>query len=156
MCLICASKDKARMDKIKKTNLIRYGCENAMQNSLIQQRQMDSFLIKGGEIPSSIPERKMIEMICNLGYKCITGLQIGKYFPDGILYYQNLKIDVEYDGLHWHKDSFKDETRDLYFLEHGYKVFRVKAHRGIPNIERISFALQQLIDNDRYYYELYI
>jgi very-short-patch-repair endonuclease len=118
---------------------------------------MDNFLSNGGKIPTSIPEQQLIDAIRNLGYLCVDGLTVGKYFPDGVLFYKDLKIDVEYDGIYWHSNkSNKDDIRDLYFLENGYKIFRIKANKGIPDDQQISEALNQLIYNDRYYYELYI
>lgn len=142
------------MEKIRKTNLMKYGCENPMQHPEIQKRLLNNFLMNGGKIPSSVPEKQLINIIRSLGHICITGLQVGKYFPDGVLFYGDIKIDIEYDGLYWHKDKNKDDIRDLYFLENGYKILRIKANREAPSIDQVASSLNELINHDRYYYEI--
>ena len=62
--------------------------------------------------------------------------------PNGI------KVDIEYDGFHWHQDAEKDRRRDEVVKNNGYKVLRIKSGHKIPTIEQLQEAFEYLSKPD--------
>lgn len=64
----------------------------------------------------------------------------GKYIPDVISY--NYKIVIEVDGTIHDTEiqKFKDKIKDQYFIDRGYKVFRIKAY----NINSYNETIEQI------------
>lgn len=73
--------------------------------------------------------------------------KIGSYEADILI--PDIKVIIEYDGVFWHasKDE-KDEIKNKYFQEKGYKVFRVREHglNRLDNCENIILCK----DNNKY------
>lgn len=63
----------------------------------------------------------------------------------------DLKINIEYDGIYWHKFNkttirTSDDDRDLFLKEQGWRVFRIQSAKNLTETElRIEFDKLDLI-----------
>ena len=71
----------------------------------------------------------------------------GRYSIDCFVEIDGYRIDVEYDGWFHHQNKERDNRRDEYMIEHGYKALRVLGNKrdDIPTAEQIDEAMQQLL-----------
>ena len=67
------------------------------------------------------------------------------YFPDGLIEMNNLKIDIEYDENNHKYQKDHDQIRDECFINHGYKVFRIKETEWKNNKQIIIENFKNLI-----------
>lgn len=70
--------------------------------------------------------------------------RIGKYAID--IADPDRRIAVEYDGIVWHDEEDKEETRNKYLLKQGWKTIRFKSDRGdiLPTQEQIDKAFEDI------------
>ena len=76
---------------------------------------------------------------------------------DCMVCFDGYKIDVEYDGLYYHKDrQEKDKRRNYFLIKQGYKVLRIKGNKkdDIPTEEQIIKAIDCLVKGNRSYIEI--
>ena len=77
------------------------------------------------------------------------------YDLDIALFVDGLKINVEYDGWYWHKDSLdRDLKRDKYMQENGWEVLRVKGNRKIPKTKELLDSVKKIVNSKLNYYEI--
>lgn len=70
---------------------------------------------------------------------------VGKYRIDIGVVDDGLKLAIEYDCWHWHKDHLIDDEQRIDFLIiSGWRVFRIKANRLMPLTKDIRKGIQQL------------
>ena len=116
--------------KIKKTNLEKYGVENPGQSKVIKEKIAQSWY-KNGSVKTSKPQIEIYEMLqqqygnCELNYPC------GRCSLDCVININGIKIDVEFDGSHWHDDPDYDRRRDEFVKSQGYKVLRIDGRRKL-------------------------
>ena len=67
-------------------------------------------------------------------------LDLCLFIDDGI------KIDIEYDGSYWHKDSQKDRRRDEFVKSQGFKILRIRSGHLLPTKEQLKEAIDKLIN----------
>lgn len=126
--------NKEIQNKVIETNLKRYGCKYVSQNEIIKQKQINS-LYKNGSIPTSKQQLSVYEMLKLLGYKYELNYPYGPLNLDIALFINGIKIDVEYDGWFWHKDSGKkDATRNAILLNEGWKIIRIPGNESLPTL----------------------
>ncbi|RNB52675.1 DUF559 domain-containing protein [Brevibacillus gelatini] len=71
------------------------------------------------------------------------------------LFIDNVKIDIEYDGYYFHKDTaLKDRRRDEFLKQDGWKILRIKGRRNVPTFDELRVAINKLLNSDRTYTEL--
>ena len=146
------------IQKAKNTCKIRYGGESSQCDDAVRQKSWDT-LFAGGKIPTSTPERAMVETLKEMygEENCISQYLIGKYSLDCLLTLNGTKIDVEYDGKFWHQGKQnKDEIRDKYCVNHGYKVLRFCGTDKVPSKEQIKEAVDYLVNNQQNIYKMKI
>lgn len=137
-------------EKFKKTMLDKYGVSNPAYSSELQTKAKAS-LYSNGTVPSSMPEKKMIKMLIQEYGKdsCFPGYPVDKVNLDCLLIFENNKIDLEYDGLYWHKDTKDyDRKRNHWLVSKGYKVLRIKGNKydSLPSIEKIKEKIDYLLN----------
>ena len=65
------------------------------------------------------------------------------------------KIDIEFDGWYWHKNSLERDRRRNYFLiNRGYKVLRIRSNRILPKPQQIIECIDYSINSNHTYKEL--
>lgn len=152
----------AKVDKViqeaKNTCKIKYGGESSQCDETIRQKSWNT-LFAGGRVPTSKPERAMIEILKELygEENCTPQYLLGKYSLDCLLTFNGIQIDVEYDGKFWHQvKQDKDEIRDKYCINHGYKVLRFCGIDKVPSKEQIKEAVDYLVNNQQNVYKMKI
>lgn len=137
-------------DKFKQQCLNNLGVDNPMKNVEIQKKATES-LIKNGNVPVSSEERKMVSMLKEIygENNCNPSCQCGRFTMDCLLFVNNIKIDVEYDGLYWHQQrKHYDSWRDNKIIQNGYKVLRIISSGKMPGSQEIINAVNCLVDTD--------
>lgn len=163
-------------EKAKITNLNKYGKEWHMQRpeyqnyleKVMQEKynvkrplQYEEFKEKFINTMStkdtftSIPQKKVYDLLNDLYNNCVVlEYPCGQCLLDCFLEVNNIKIDIEYDGLFWHKNQeSKDRKRDYYILSQGYKILRIKgnAKDEIPTKEILKEKIDLLLKSDKVY-----
>lgn len=137
-------------DKLNKTNIERYGGISPFCSSEIRKEIRES-LYNNGTCPTSkkqIELKDMIEQIygnCELNYPC------DQVSLDCMTIIDGTKIDVEYDGWYWHRDTKeKDKRRDFYVISQGYKVLRILAYKDrLPTKEEFVYNINALLNSNK-------
>lgn len=164
------------IEKARNTNLRKYGKEWHMQRpeyqiyleKVMQERydvkrplQCEEFKEKFINTMStkdtftSIPQKKVYDLLNELYENCvILEHPCGKCLLDCFLKINDIKIDIEYDGLFWHKNQEnRDRKRDYYVLNQGYKILRIKGNEKdeIPKKETLREKIDLLLKSDKVY-----
>lgn len=128
------------------TWLHNYGVDNPSKSDDVKLKKAMSFY-QNGTCPTSKPQiqlQKMLELEygeCQLNFPCKW------YSLDCVIQYNNIKIDIEFDGNYWHKDKVSfDNKRDDYVIKHGYKVLRIKSDYKLPSIIDIRNKINILVN----------
>lgn len=144
--------------KSVETCMERYGYKNTALVPEIRAKQRQS-LYQNGDIATSKPEREMVELLQEIygENNCLPQYPTEFYNLDCLLIVNDVKIDVEYDGQWIHSKRIKkDEARDKYHMNHGYKVLRIKGNSKTPTREQLIDSIEYLLKSDDKYYEIYI
>lgn len=160
-------------NRAKEVMVEKYGCEYALQSTKGQENFKNSMKDKYGEdnpskcpelrkkaresmymngtIPTSAPERKMVQMLIELFGEdsCIPGFPVDKINLDCLLTVNNIKIDVEYDGIYWHtgREDY-DRKRNHWLISQGYKVIRIleNTKNDLPSLERLKEEVDYILE----------
>lgn len=149
-----AAKLPATIDKMKQTCIEKYGGESSQCDPSVHYKTIQSML-DGGIMPTSKPERQMIELLRNIyGDSCChPQYNFGNCCFDCLLEVQGIKIDIEYDGKYWHNQKQeKDKRRDFYVMRRGIKVLRFRGDTTPPTKEMIIKGVNYLVDSGHLHY----
>jgi len=86
---------------------------------------------------SSIPEKALFYYLHQVDSTVISGYKpdwIGRHGAEIDIFIPALKVGIEYDGSHWHKDTHKDITKVTKAKENGIRLIRVR-EPGCPSID---------------------
>lgn len=144
---------KEAREKSRQTVLRKYGVENVAQNKDIQLKIRET-LYKNGNCPTSKQQLDVYEKLLQLYNNCELNFPVSNCSLDCMVIVDNYKIDVEYDGQHWHKDAHKDRKRDEFLKSQGYKILRIRGNRKTPTKEQLGETIDYLINNSRDYIEI--
>lgn len=133
----------------KKSMKETYGYENPTYCPELQAKARAS-TFKNGNVPSSKPEREMVSMLKQLygDENCIPGFPVDKVNLDCLLIVNGIKIDIEYDGIYWHKGREDyDRKRNHWLMSLGYKVIRILGNQKntLPTIERLKEEVNYIL-----------
>lgn len=147
-------------EKKAQTCFEHYGVRHIFQDRdkfcEIMKKSTQTF-IKNGTTPKSKPEEKLTLQIERLFGKenCTPSYLFAPLTFDCLLELNGIKIDVEYDGWYWHKNTQdKDRRRNHFVINSGYKVLRVKALKEMPTDEQIIEAVNYLLNTNHVYKEI--
>lgn len=137
-------------EKFKKSMKEKYGYENPSYCPELQAKAKKS-MYKNNTVPSSLPEKKIIEILIELygEESCKPGYPVDRVNLDCLLLVDGYKIDVEYDGLYWHKNTKDyDRKRNHWLISQGYKVLRILGNikDEIPSKERIKEEIDYILN----------
>lgn len=157
-------------ERIKKTIREKYNCDNVSQSPIVQEKTKQTNLKKrgvpysfqdpeviakirkslteSGTVPTSKAERIMCDTLVKLYGKenCYPSFPYDRITFDCFIEYKGIKIDVEYDGWYWHKDTqVKDNRRNCYVMRRGIKVLRFQANKSIPTKKQLSDSIEELV-----------
>lgn len=132
----------------------KYGVDNPSRHEEIHKRSVAKMVktqCTMGIIPVSKPERAIVQMLqehygCS---NCFPSYVVDRVILDCLLMVDDVKIDVEYDGMYWHKDRINhDRKRNHWLISQGYKILRIKGNNrnSLPSIEDIVDAVNLLLE----------
>lgn len=145
------TQDPETRQKMLHTSYERYGYYNPGSNPEFQSKAR-KIMYENGTCPTSKQQYTIYKLLvheygndnCKLNYPCLN------YNLDCMVCIDGVKIDIEYDGWHWHRDSDKDQLRNQKVQNEGYKILRVKSGSKIPNIIDIQNAINNLLNGSNY------
>lgn len=138
-------------ERAKLTNLRKFGCEYPMQNPEIRAKANET-LSKNGNCKTSIPQKKLHDLLEKIYGKCELNYPVGSCSLDCYIKVNQIKIDVEYDGWYWHQDKQRDRRRDEFIKSKGYKILRIVGDKKIPTKEEITKAIDILVNTSSEFY----
>lgn len=131
----------------------KYGVENFGKVKELHEKGIET-MRKNGTLPVSKPEENMVNLLIDIygEENCTPSKCVDWYTLDCELIINDIKIDVEFDGKHWHceseEQSSKDKIRDGYMKHNNYKVLRFRGSHSAPSREQIVDAISKLITED--------
>ena len=140
-------------EKIKQTNLKKYGYEHISQSPKIREKARMTFYQKG-LVPTSSQQLEIYEMLKNNNYNVILNYPVGGMNLDVAIFIGEIKIDLEYDGWYWHKDSQKDRRRDEVLKTKGWKVLRIRSGHNMPTYNELLESINKLLNSSRTFTEI--
>ena len=143
---------KEFQDKAKQTCLEKYGVEYYNQTEKSIEQRVKSFY-KNGSCRTSSQQLEIFNILKDNNYNVELNLPVSRCNLDIALHINNINIDIEYDGWHWH-DSQRDRKRDEFLKSQGWKVFRIKSGHKIPSLKQIQEGIFKLINTDRTYTQI--
>lgn len=150
-----ASKSEDIKKKIEDTWMEKYGVKNIMELEYFRNKILKSFT-KNGTSPTSSMQIQISNIIKDVyGEDNVKdNVPCGSCLLDVELNYNNYLIDIEYDGMYWHKGKEeRDRRRNYYVIKKGYKVLRIRSNNELPTKEQIIKAVDYLVeDNHSLYY----
>lgn len=174
----CALKLPEIQEKAKQTNLLRYGFEYSSQSPEVKEKVKQTSLRKYGTewpIMSDVIRGKITMSFYLHGTTMTSSQQLGIYnmlrdhygddcvklnYPCGrcsldvVVLFDDIKIDVEYDGSFWHADQNRDRRRDEFVKIQGYRILRIKSRREIPDFADLVNKIEILRDGEHTYDEI--
>ena len=137
--------------KILAVNKERYGYEHPTQSDVIQEK-IHQTLFQNGTCATSKPQLELFDKLKEIYGNCELNYPCSRYSLDCMVIVNGIKIDVEYDGQYWHKNTGKrDYQRDWFVRNKGYKILRIKGNAKIPADEDIKEAINYLTMTDGCY-----
>lgn len=171
-----AMKLQETIEKANNTNIKKYGSERPLQNKEILNKQrntciekygtefpiqLEEFksqaiensrktLCKKGQIITSKPQIKLFNISKEIFGKenVLLNYSLGKYSLDIFIKYNDIKIDLEYDGCYWHQDENKEKIRNNYVLNNDYRIIRIKGNNRDNNLPTKE-KLLEIIENSK-------
>lgn len=142
-------------EKVKQTSLSKYGTEWPIMSDVVQEKVAQSFY-RNGTTPTSSQQLCIYNMLkeyygddaVKLNYPC------GRCALDTAVFFDNVNIDVEYDGSFWHSDANKDRKRDEFVKAQGYRILRIKSRRDTPVLQDLVNKIEDLRNGKHTYDEL--
>lgn len=143
-------KIKELNEKIIETNTTRYGGSSPFCSEKIRKEIRDT-LYANGTCPTSKKQIQLREMIENIYGNCELNYPCDKLSLDCMVVINGTKIDIEYDGYYWHKDTQeKDKKRDYFVESQGYKVLRIVAYSDrLPTKEELVESINYLLTTNK-------
>lgn len=152
-CKRCCAKTPEIKQRRVNGMLDKYGVENAMFDSSLKEKCMKS-CCRNGSIPTSKAQLQTFNFLSEEYENCHLNFLESNMYLDCVVMFDDLKIDVEYDGWYWHQDPEKDKRRDDLLFKKGYKILRVKGGKIPPSKDSLLEAVRKLIDTEQTYLEL--
>lgn len=141
--------------KIEHTNMIKYGGISPFCSDIVKRRVRETFY-QNGTCPTSKKQIGLRDMIVQMFGNCELNYPCDKVSLDCMTIIDNIKIDIEYDGWYWHKDTQEqDKKRDYFVRSQGYKVLRIVAYDDrLPTEQELFEAINFLVDHNLPFYKI--
>lgn len=145
-------KKKSESTCLKKYNETRYQKTLEFRSS-IAAKVCQGFY-KNGTGPTSKPQNALRDALREIYGECELNYPCGRCCLDCMIVVDGIRIDVEFDGQHWHKDEDKDRRRDEFVKSQGYKVLRILGNNEIPSKEDLIEVVQKLVTTNSLYHRM--
>lgn len=148
---IAPAKNEQIKEKIKATNNKRYGGNSSQCDPEVRRKTMETRM-RNGNFPVSLQEEEMVKRLQKIYGEdnCHPQFVLDRICFDCLLEVNDIKIDVEYDGIFWHSDKHKDMRRDYFTIGQGYKVLRFRGNYEIPSEQQIKEAVNYLVNTEHH------
>ena len=113
-----------------------------MQSDLFWKEYFEKVTVK-----YSKQQKAIYDTLKRHGYNVKFNVPCGRCCLDIVAYFENCKIDVEYDGWYWHQDKRKDRARDEFVKKQGYKVLRIKGGTLLPSNDELFKKISRLVSS---------
>ena len=140
-------------EKTKLTNLSKYGYEYPNQNPLIKAKAIKTFA-ENGTVPTSSQQIQIHNIVQKKYPEAQLNYPLAPFSLDVFVCIDGVKIDIEYDGSHWHQDPQKDIKRDKIIQSQEIKTIRIRSGRLVPNEQDLFDAIDCLVQTDRRFVEI--
>lgn len=141
--------------KIEQTNLEKYNgispfCSMEIRNKIRQT------LYNNGTCPTSKKQIALCDMIQNIFGNCELNYPCDRVSLDCMVVINDIKIDVEYDGWYFHKDTIiQDKRRDNFVKSQGYKVLRIVAYADrLPTYQELIESINVLLETGKSFHSI--
>ena len=142
--------EEIKQKKIE-TCLENFGVEHPLQNEELRIKARQT-MTKNGTTKLSKPQKELYNLCLKLfpNYKVELNYPLGPLSLDIFIgVSDDIKIDLEYDGWHWHRNNGqKDYARDCVVKKNGYKVIRIRSAGLLPSEEELVNSINYVIEND--------
>ena len=138
--------------KAENAMIEKYGIKCSFENDEIRHKILKTL----SSNVSSKQEGEVFEILKHIyGDKVDHSVVRYDFILDYELNINDCKIDIEFDGWYWHKNSLERDRRRNYFLiNRGYKVLRIRSNRILPKPQQIIECIDYLINSNHTYKEL--
>ena len=149
------TKSLAIQEKQKATCLSHYGVETPFQSPIVREK-IRKTMQENGVVPTSSQQIAVYEMLKKYyGDNCVEiNYACGTCSIDVVVFFENISIDVEYDGWYWHQNTQKDRARDEFIKTQGYKILRIKSRTMIPDLTDLVNKIEELRNGKHTYDEI--
>ena len=139
----------------------KYGVEYYSQTKECKHKISETYLkhVKDHtvQVPTSSQQIKIYEILKNYYGEAELNYPCGRCFLDCMIQIDDIKIDVEYDGIFRHKGKEnEDRKRNYYVISQGYKVLRIKGKHKIPDLNTLLDGINKLLNSEKNFIEIYI
>lgn len=142
-------------EKQKATCLLHYGVEYPAQAPSVQEKIRKS-MQENGTVPTSSQQIAIYELLKE--YYGEDNVKINYPYSrcsmDIVIFFENISVDVEYDGWYWHQNARQDRARDEFIKTQGYKILRIKSRTMIPELTYLVNTIKALRDGEHTYDEI--
>lgn len=87
-------------------------------------------------------------MINELGYSPTLNYSESYYVLDIVIFVNNVKINIEYDGWYWHRNKQKDDARNSVLFNLGWNIIRVQSGNMMPDPYELDKCIKNAIENN--------
>ena len=139
-------------DKIAKTNMEKYGGISPMCSNEVQRKAHET-MSKNGTCATSQKQIELNNMIKDVYGNSELNYPCDKVSLDCMTIVDDIKIDVEYDGWYYHKDTqVRDTRRDNFVKSQGYKILRILAYANrLPTMEELQDSIKILTTTNKHF-----
>lgn len=142
--------------KWEETVVKKYGGLSPLCSEEVREKAMDT-MNKNNLVATSSQQKEICKILKELFPDSICELNYpeSRVYLDVLFESNNIKIDVEYDGSHWHKDRQKeDRRRDEFLKGKNYKILRIKSAHDIPDSNQLKEKIEELLLTDKKFSEI--
>lgn len=141
--------------KAIQTSLSKYGTEWPIMSDEVRARAMKSFYLHGTQVVSSQQYYIYDVLMNHYGEDCVKlNYPCGRCSLDIVVLFDDININIEYDGAFWHTDLNKDRRRDEFVKTQGYRILRIKSNHLTPNFTDLVDKIESLRNGEHTYDEM--
>ena len=151
------SKTPEFIERFITTNRERRGVDYPSQSPEVQNKIRKSFEKNKNNTWTSKQQLDLYEKIKELYGESYCQLNFAESHLslDIMLNINDCKIDIEYDGWYWHRDTeLKDRKRDEFLKSRKYKILRIKSGKLLPSNKDLILHINKLINSNCQYTEI--
>lgn len=133
-------------EKTERTVFEKYGVKSVLQ---LKKTRENLWLATS---KASSQQIKIFEMLKPFYLeKIFLNYNESPFLLDMVIFIDDIKINIEYDSWYWHNKK-TDRKRDEVLKSKGYKIFRIKSGKKIPELYDLKGKIEYLVLNKNAFY----